>query len=59
MATIGCGAPTGHSLHIEHGEREIHSCDVLINVLSVHYMRSTIHIPDNVSEPSGIFDNLQ
>jgi hypothetical protein len=42
-----------------YGERDIHSCHVLINVLSLHYRRSITHIPDNVSEPSNIVENLQ
>jgi hypothetical protein len=42
-----------------YGERDIHSCHARINVLSLHYRRSTIHIPDNVSEPYDIVENLQ
>jgi hypothetical protein len=39
-----------------YSERDIHSCHVLINVISLHYRRSTIHIPDNVSKPSDIVE---
>jgi hypothetical protein len=31
---------------------------VLINMLSLHYRRSTIHIPDNISGSSDIVENL-